>query len=210
MRLPRFHSCTWSDEEQAKHAQRDLHRPARESPGSLADKELHLWVTYPAVKQAKRKGNRTKSRREALKLWAVVIIEALQQTDAFTYEVTLKRIFKREDRTIKVWVSNDPDDQSDEANVIGFVSPPATLLTSLEQSLSQVAAKRVYDAIVQTWSYGDVSDTKSSVIRLPMQRCPEGADGAATVLACGPTSLDEQRNVCAAVRKEGYDGTDQG
>jgi hypothetical protein len=80
------------------------------------------------LKQAKRKGNRTKSRREAPKLWAVVIVEALQRTAAFTYEVTLRRIFKRDDRTIKLWVSNDPDDQSDEAGVLDFVSPPATLL----------------------------------------------------------------------------------
>ena len=79
------------------------------------DKELHLWVTYPAVKQAKRKVKRTKSRREPPKLWAVVIIEALQQTGAFTYEVTLRRIFKRDERTIKVRVSNDPDNQSEEA-----------------------------------------------------------------------------------------------
>jgi len=154
MRLPRFHSCTWSDEEQVKLARSNLHGPVRESPGSLADKELHLWVTYPTVKQAKRKGKQTKSRREAVKLWAVMIIEALQQTDAFTYEVTLKRIFKRDDRTIKVWVSNDPDDQSDEAGVFRFVSPLPPLLTSLEQYMSQVVAKRVYDAIVQTWLAG--------------------------------------------------------
>jgi hypothetical protein len=180
MRLPRFHSCTWSDEEQTKHAQPDLHMPARESPGSLADKELRLWATYPAVKEARRKGNRTKARREALELWAVVIIEALQQTDAFTNEVTLRRIFKRDDRTIKMRVSNDPDDQSDEAYVFGFVSPHRTLLTSLEQYLSQVVAKRVYDAIVQTWSRGSVSSTKSSVPRPPMRPCLEGVDGAAT------------------------------
>jgi hypothetical protein len=195
MNLPRFHSCTWSDEEQTKDAQPDLHGPARESPGSLADKELYLWVTYPTVKQAKRKGKCAKSRREPPKLWAVVFIEALQQTSAFTYEVTLRRIFKRDDRTIKVLVSNDPDDQSDEAGVSAFLSPPAGLLTSLEQYLSQAVAKRVYDAIVQTWSRGSVSSTKSSVIRLPMRPCLEGADGTATALPCGPTALDEHRDV---------------
>ena len=200
MRLPRFHSCTWSDEEQIKHSQPDLHRLVRESPGSLVDKELRLWVTYPAVKPAKRKVNRTKSRREALKLWAVVIIEALQQTDAFTYEVTLRRIFKRGDRTIKVRVCNDPDDQSDEAIVFGFVSPPLTLLTSLEPYLGQVAATRVYYAIAQTWPRGGVSSTESSIIRPPMQLCPEGTDGAATALLCGPTTLDEQRDVCPRPR----------
>ena len=185
MRLPRFHSCTWSDEEQATQAQHDLHMRAGELPESLMDKELRLWATYPEVKQAKRKGKRTKARHEDLKLWAVMIIEALQQTDAFTYEVTLKRLFKRDDRTIKVRVSNDPDDQSDEAGVFDFVSPFPSLLTSLEQSLSKVVAKRVYDAIVQTWSRGDVIGTKSSVIRLPMWPYPESADRPLT------TSLTE-------------------
>ena len=185
MRLPRFHSCMWSDEEQAEAREPDLRRPARELPASLADKELRLWVTYPAVKLAKRKGTRSKSRREAPKLWAVVIIEALQETDAFTYEVTLRRIFKRDDRTIKLRVSNDPDDQSDEASVFGFVSPHPTLLTSLEQYLSQVVAKRVYDAIAQTWFGGGLSNTKSRVIRLPMQPCLEGACAKTFPLAGG-------------------------
>ena len=152
MRLPRFHSCTWSDEQQAHRTHSRLQRPGPESPESLADKELHLWVTYPAVKEAKGKGKHARSRREAPKLWAVMIIEALQPAGAFTYEVTLKRIFKRNDRAIKVWVCNDPHDQSDEAGVFGFLSPQATLLTSLERYLSQVVAKRVYDAIGQTWT----------------------------------------------------------
>ena len=191
MRLPRFHSCTWSDEEQIAHAQPDCHVPARESLGSLVDKELHVWVTYPATKQARRKGRRSKSRREALKLWAVVIIEALRQTGAFTYEVSLRRIFKRDDRTIKVRVSNDPREQSDEAVVFGFVSPPATLLTSLEHDLSHVVAKRVYDAIVQTWSGTGVSSAKPSV---PSPLRPN-TDGAVITLSCGPTALDVHQDV---------------
>jgi hypothetical protein len=165
MRLPRFHSCTWSDGEQVQRTQPDRQWPVRESPESLADKELRLWVTYPAVKELKRKGKHSKSRGEAPKLWAVVIIEALQQTKAFTYDVTLKRIFKRSDRTIKVQVSNDPDDQSDEAKVFGFVSPPPTQLTPLEQYLSNVAARRVYDAIAQTCFREGVNETNHSVIR---------------------------------------------
>jgi len=128
MNLPRFHSCRWSDEKQAEDVRPIPGDPARESPESLVDKELHLWVTYPALKQAKRKGNHIKGRCKAPKLWAVVNIEALQQTDAFTDEVNLRRIFKRGDRTIKVRVSNDPDDQSDEARVFGFVSPLSKLL----------------------------------------------------------------------------------
>jgi hypothetical protein len=195
MGLPRFHSCTWSDEEQAEPTQLDLHGPLRESPESLVDKELRLWVAYPKVKRTKRKGNRTKPRGEARKLWAVVIIEALQPTDAFTYEVTLKRIFKRGDRTIKVWVSNDPNNQCDEAGVFGFVSPPPTLLTSLEQYLSQVAAKRVYDAIAQTWSRGGVGSSTRGVVRPPTRPCPEGRDGAEAALLCEPAALDEHRQV---------------
>ena len=118
----------------------------------------------------------------------MVIIEVLQQTGAFTYEVTLRRIFKRDDRTIKVRVSNDPNDQSDEAVVFGFVSPPATLLTPLEEYLSHVVAKRVYDAIVQTWSRGDMSGVNRSPIRPPLQFC---ANGAATALSSRPAGLDE-------------------
>ncbi len=192
MNLPRFHSYTWSDGEQTKQAQCDPHAPARESPESLADKELHLWVTYPAMKLAKRKGKRAKSRREAPKLWAVVIIEALQKSSAFTYEVTLRRVFKRDDRTIKVLVSNDPGDQSDEARVFGYLSPPATLLTSLEQYLSHVVAKRVYDAIMQTWPHGDVSGAENSIIRSPLWHGPEGAVGAVTTPPCGPAAPDGQ------------------
>lgn len=151
-----------------------------------------MWVTYPAVRPAKRKGNGVKPRRAALKLWAVVIVEALRQTAPFSYEVTLKRIYKRDDRTIKVWVSNDPDDQSEEACVFGVVSPPSTLLTSLEQYLSRVVAKRVYDAIVQTWPGEGVSGAGHRVIPPPLQLCPEGADWAATALSCGPSALGAQ------------------
>ena len=189
MNLPRFHSCTWSDEEPTSPARPGHHAATRESPASLLDKELRLWVTYPAVRPAKRKGNGVKPRRAALKLWAVVIVEALRQTAPFSYEVTLKRIYKRDDRTIKVWVSNDPDDQSEEACVFGVVSPPSTLLTLLEQYLSRVVAKRVYDAIVQTWPGEGVSGAGHRVIPPPLQLCPEGADWAATALSCGPSAL---------------------
>ncbi len=188
MNLPRFHSCTWSDDEETGQTQPDLHGPMRELPGSLAEKELRLWVTYPAVKPVKRKGNRSESRLRAVKLWAVVIVVAVRQTGAFNYEVVLKRIFKRDDRTIKVWVSNDPDDQSDDAVVFGVVSPPAALLTSLEHYLSQTVAKRVYDAIAQTWPCGDTSVAGSSPVRLPTQLCCEGA---ATALLCGPAVSEE-------------------
>ena len=176
-------------------AHRDRYGPVRESPGSLADKELHLWVTYPVVKPARRKGNRTKSRHAALKLWAVVIIEGLRQTGAFTYEVTLRRIFKRDERTVKLEVSNDPGDQSDEAYVFGYVSPTATLLTPLEQHLSQVVAKRVYDAIAQTWPREATHSPKSGVIRPALRLCPESVKETATALPCGPPALVEQRSL---------------
>ena len=132
MKLPRFHSCTWSDAPDARRMHSKRPGPSAESPASLADKELHLWVTYPAAKEGK--GKHARLRRESPKLWAVMLIETVQQTGPFSYEVTMKRIFKRDDRTIRVWVCNDPDDQSDEAGVFGFLSPQASLLTSLERT----------------------------------------------------------------------------
>ena len=97
----------------------------------------------------KRKG---KSSRQKPKLWAVLIIEELQQADAFAYEVTLRRIYKKGGRIIKVWVRNDANDQSDEAKVFTFISPRPEQLDSLEHHLVHMAAKRVYYAIAQTWS----------------------------------------------------------
>jgi len=80
-----------------------------------------------------------------------MIIEELRQADAFAYEVTLRRIYKKGDRFIRVWVKNDPNDQSDEANVLSFISPQLEQLDSLEQHLIHLVAKRVYCAIAQTW-----------------------------------------------------------
>ncbi|MFH1919774.1 MAG: hypothetical protein ABIP48_07825 [Planctomycetota bacterium] len=121
-------------------------------PLQLEDRELRCWVTYPdkGHGQAKRK-KKGKSRRQKPKLWAVVIIEELQQADAFAYEVALRRIYKKEDRIIRVWVKNDPDDQSDEAKVLSFISPQPEQLDALEQHLVHLAAKRVYYAIAETW-----------------------------------------------------------
>ena len=64
----------------------------------LLDKELRLWVTYPEKKKkkTKRRGKTSKSGGSKLKLWAVVIIESLDKKDAFTYDVTLKRIGKKD------------------------------------------------------------------------------------------------------------------
>jgi len=125
-----------------------VHGLAGAGPESLKDKELHLWVTYPEAKRKKKK--KPGSRRKDLKLWAVVIIEELRQVDAFAYEVTLRRIFKHGERILRVWVCNDPRDQSEEAPVFSFLSPAS--LTPLEQYLVQRASIRVYEAIAETWS----------------------------------------------------------
>ena len=58
---------------------------------------------------------------------------------------------KKGDCIIRVWVKNDPDDQSDEAKVLSFISPQLEQLDSLEQHLVHLAAKRVYCAIAETW-----------------------------------------------------------
>lgn len=122
-------------------------------PLQLEDRELRCWVTYPDKGNGKTKRKKKgKSRRQKPKLWAVVIIEELRQADAFAYEVTLRRIYKRGELVIRVWVKNDPNDQSDEAKVLSFISPQLEQLDSLEQHLTHVAAMRVYYAIAQTWS----------------------------------------------------------
>ena len=111
-----------------------------------------MWVVYPMHKRVKKRGSKANSRRKDLKLWAVMIIEDVRQTDDFTYEAELKRIFKEGERLITVWVRNDPRDQSDDAVVFGFVSPDSKRLAPLEAYLANLATKRVYDAIAATWS----------------------------------------------------------
>lgn len=155
MSLPRIHSYTWSDNDEEGAAQSQGERTALDDPLGLKDKELHLWVTYPdrkKKKRAKRKRKGGKTQRGKRHLWAVVIIEALKKEDLFSYEVTLRRIYKKDERIIKVRVRNDPADQSDDATVFSIVSPPVKRLDSLEQQFSMWAAKRVYDAIAETWS----------------------------------------------------------
>ena len=84
-------------------------------------------------------------------MWAVVLIEALDKVGNFTYEVTLRRIYKKDERIIKIWVANDPSDQSEVATVFSIISPRLECLDQLEQQLSMWAAKRVYDAIAHEW-----------------------------------------------------------
>ena len=152
MPLPRFHSYSWSDDEARKCAQQKAQSPAKDGPESLTDKELYVWVTYPGPKKArKRTGKNSDSHRKNLKLWTVVILDELKQVGAYSYDVKLRRIDKKGDRSIRVWVSNDPDDQSDEANVLAIVSPDLTRLSPLEQHLCHLAAVRVYEAIACTW-----------------------------------------------------------
>ena len=152
MALPRTHSFEWSDGTGGKDSRPEAAGLGQKGPLSLKDKELHMWVVYPNAKQAKKRGSRPRSHRKDRKLWAVMILEDLRQTGSFTYEVKLRRIFKQGERSITVWVRNDPKDPSDEANVFGFVSPDSRLLSPVEFSLSHLAAKRVYNAIVDTWA----------------------------------------------------------
>jgi hypothetical protein len=163
MALPRIHSYTWSDIDGEGTTQATVQAAAPDDPLGLRDKELHLWVTYPGneKKKAKRRGKASKGGGRRRKLWAVVIVEWLEKRDAFTYEVTLKRVYKQDERIIKVWVRNDPADQSEEAAVFGITSPRNERLDPLEQQLSMWAAKRVYEAIADTWSAGRLvpSDT---------------------------------------------------
>jgi hypothetical protein len=111
-----------------------------------------LWVTYPENGKKRPKRKTGKSRRCKRSLWAVVVIEGVNKLDEFTFEATLKRINKRDERLIKVWVRNDPADQSEDAAVFGVISPRVERLDPLEQQLSMWAAKRVYDAIAEEWS----------------------------------------------------------
>lgn len=152
MSLPRLHSYTWSDTDEEGAAQSAAQEPAPDDPLGLIGRELHLWVTYPDSKtKANRKHKGCKSRRVKPKLWAVVVVEGLTKQDDFTYEVTLNRIYKKGERLIRIWVKNDPADQSEDAVVFGVESPRVERLDPLERQLSTWAAKRVYDEIAETW-----------------------------------------------------------
>ncbi len=133
MARPILHSITWSDGWKEDRVDFIPEEMAPGFPLQLEDRELRCWVTYPdkGNGKAKRK-NKEKSRRRKPKQWAVVVIEELRQAGAFAYEVTLIRIYKKGDRIIRVWVEKDPDDQSDEANVLSFISPRLEQLDSLE------------------------------------------------------------------------------
>lgn len=147
-----------------------------DDPLGLRDKELHLWAAYPETKKkkkTKRRGRPSKNSGKKRKLWAVVIIESLERQDDFTYEVTLKRIYKKSERIIKVWVRNDPEDQSEESAVFGVTSPRNERLDSLEQQLSMWAAKRVYDAIAGTWPGERLEVSPETVPSVPRQRNPK-------------------------------------
>ena len=149
MARPIFHSITWSDGWKADRVR--FMAPC--FPLQLEDRELRCWVTYPDKGNGKAKRKKKgKSRRQKPKLWAVLMIEEVQQADAFAYDIALKRVYKKGDRIIRVWVKNDPNDQSDDANVFRFVSPESEHLDPLEQRLVHMAAKRVYHAITEKWS----------------------------------------------------------
>lgn len=164
MARPRIHSCTWSDVDGEKAYQS---RFDPDGPERLTDKELRLWVTYPDAKKPSR-GRKKKVRHDrydARKLWAVVVVESIMPLSRFTYEVCLRRVFKQGERFIRVQVTNDPHDQSDEAAVFGFIEPAQQKLDPLEQYLCMAAAKRVYQAIAETWP--DVECARESVSSHP-------------------------------------------
>ncbi len=159
MARPIIHSITWSDgwrEDRIGSSE----ETAPCFPLQLEDRELRCWVTYQNGK-AKRK-KKGQSRRPKPKLWAVMIIEEVQQVDDFAYEFALKRIYRTGERIIRVWVENDPNDQSDDANVIRFISPNPEKLDSLEHHMVYKAAKRVYSAITETWSTQGSNDHRRS------------------------------------------------
>jgi hypothetical protein len=153
MTRPVIHSNTWSDgwKEDCVGLIPEGMTPC--FPLQLEDRELRCWATYPDKGNGKAKRKKKgKSRRQKPKLWAVVIIEEVQQVNAFSYEITLRRIYKEGDRIVRVQVENDPNDQSDEAKVFSLISPKIEQLDSLEQHLIHMTAKRVYFAIAETWA----------------------------------------------------------
>ncbi len=159
MTLPRVHSCTWSDDAQGKGKQPAAQGSVAVGPESLKDKELYLSVTYPDTNSRGKSGDqKNKRRRNTRKLWAVVIIEAVRRAGTFSYEVALRRIFKTGDRFIRVSITNDPGDQSDDAGVFSILSPSLRQLTPLEQHLTWLAAQRVYHAITEIWPSRDTGD----------------------------------------------------
>ena len=165
MTRPVIHSITWSD---GWKEDRVGFIPEGMTPCfllQLEDRELRCWATYPGKGNGKTKRKKKgKSRRQKPKLWAVVIIEELQQVDAFSYAITLRRVFKEGDRIVRVQVENDPSDQSDEAKVFSLISPKIEQLDSLEQHLVHMAAKRVYFAIAETWSLCHNHDSNDRAI----------------------------------------------
>ncbi len=167
MTRPRIHSYTWSDADEEKDSCSDSHTAG---PTRLRDKELRLWVTYPDDRkriQAKKKKNR-KDRSKSLKLWAVIAIETLEKVDCFTYEVCLRRVYKGGERFFKVQITNDPGDQSDEAGVFSFVHPRPEKLDPLEQYLCMAAAKRIYDAIAETWPDDNENFDRGEASQVPL------------------------------------------
>ena len=80
------------------------------------------------------------------------MIDELKSIDDCAYTVTLKKVFKQEEGLIKIWVKNDPRDQSEESEVFGFISPSCKDLNLLDEKLVKIVGKRVYDSISVTWN----------------------------------------------------------
>ncbi len=152
MTIPAFHSCSWSDTETAPNGRVAEAEAAQAGPHGLIGEELYIWATYP--ERNKRKTNKKPVRKRKpprKKLWAVFMIESLEANDEYSVEVTLKKILKREEAVIRIWVRNDPNDQSDEASVFRILSPSASQLGPLEHRCIHLIARKVYDAIAASW-----------------------------------------------------------
>ncbi len=80
-----------------------------------------------------------------------MILEEIDRVAAYTYRIRLRRVFKSGDRLINVQVTNNPEDQSEEAGVFCFLDAPVKDRQPLEQHLAMVAVKRVYDVTEETW-----------------------------------------------------------
>ena len=108
-----------------------------------------------------KKGKKAKQRRNPKSLWAVLIVEKVRHAGSFAYEVGLKRIFKTGERTIRVWIRNDPADQSDDAIVIQYLAQFQGVEPA-GAARCELATKRVYDSIAATWPRHDSPAMKRS------------------------------------------------
>ena len=96
MARPIIHSITWSDGWKEGRVGFIPEEVAPCFPLQLEDRELRCWVTYPDKGSGKvKRKKKGESSRQKPKLWAVLIVEEVQQADAFAYDITLKGSTRR-------------------------------------------------------------------------------------------------------------------